>query len=108
MGIIYLTFKAKNVPPSCYSKAVETKKYMISYDLKVPGQDYQTLYDELKNIDAKRVLASQWVFNRANTTASGLRDYFRSFLDSNDRLLIVEINGTGWAGWNLISKINQM
>ena len=83
-------------------------KYMISYDLVTPGKDYQTLYDELEEFSAKRVLESQWVFNRINTTPAGLRDHFRGFIDSNDRLLIVEIDGDGWAGLNLISKINEM
>ena len=83
-------------------------KYMISYDLVAPGKDYQTLYDELENLNAKRVLKSQWVLNRFNTTPTGLRDHFRGFIDSNDRLLIVEINGDGWSGWNLISKISEM
>ena len=83
-------------------------KYMISYDLVAPGQDYQTLYDALEEFSAKRVLESQWVFNRVSTTPSNLRDYFLKFIDSNDRLLIVEIDGSGWSSWNLISQIDQM
>ena len=83
-------------------------KYMISYDLVAPGRNYQTLYDQLGIFNARRVLESQWVFNRLNTTPTGLRDHFRGFIDSNDRLLIVEIGGAGWSGWNLISNINEM
>lgn len=52
-------------------------RYMISYDLRNPGRNYQTLYDELESFKAKPVLESQWVFRRYNITAQGLRDYFR-------------------------------
>lgn len=59
--------------------------YLISYDLIKPGKDYAALIDELKKLGAKRILLSQWVVRRGNTTAEALRDYFRSFIDSNDR-----------------------
>lgn len=84
-------------------------KYMICYDLQRPIQDYPTLYRVLiENFNAKRVLESQWVFRRINTNAAGLRDYFKNFLDSNDRLLIVSLDNFEWAGWNLVSKISEL
>ena len=84
-------------------------KYMICYDLQKPIQNYPTLYKVLsENFNAKRVLESQWVFRRINTNAAGLRDYFKNFLDSDDRILIVSLENSEWAGWNLITKISEL
>lgn len=84
-------------------------KYMICYDLQKPIQDYPALYKVLlENFNAKRVLESQWVFRRINTNAAGLRDYFKKFLDGDDRLLIVSLDNSEWAGWNLIAKISEL
>ena len=83
-------------------------RYVISYDLRNPGQDYQTLYDALAAIGAKRVLQSQWCARRNNTTAKGLRDHFRQYMDSNDRILVTSIDSANWSGWNLINKISEM
>ena len=83
-------------------------RYVISYDLRKPGRDYDTLYEELKRFHAKRVLQSEWCLRHSDTTAAKLRDHFRKFMDSNDRILVVAIDGTGWAGHNLINKISKM
>ena len=83
-------------------------KYMINYDLRAPGRDYQSLYDELEDFKARRVLESQWVFNRYNTNARSLRDYFWQFLDSNDRLLIAALDSSDWAGRNLMFDPNNL
>lgn len=71
--------------------------YFITYDLR-KERDYQKLYDELKNFEAVQVLESTWCFKRVNTSANGLRDYFKRFIDSNDGLLIVE--SSDWATFN--------
>ena len=78
---------------------------VISYDLRNPGRNYQSLYNELENFNAKRILESQWVFRRNKTNAKGLRDYFKKFVDSNDRILITSIEDANWASSNLITKI---
>jgi hypothetical protein len=68
--------------------------YTITYDLR-NQRDYQTLYEELARFKAVRILESQWCFNRINTTASGLRDHFKGFVDSDDGLFIAEVDD--WA-----------
>lgn len=68
--------------------------YFLSYDLR-NARDYQKLYDELDSFKAVRVLESTWCFNRDKTTASGLRDYFKNFVDSDDAILVSESNN--WA-----------
>lgn len=83
-------------------------KYLISYDLSLPRREYELLYDTLEEMGAKRVLQSQWCVRKSNTTAKKLRAHFKKVIDSNDRLLIVPISGTGWAGRRLINDINSL
>lgn len=73
--------------------------YFLDYDLR-KTRNYQPLYDELANFMAVRVLESSWCFNRFNTSATGLRDYFKQFIDSDDGLSVVEV--TGWATRNAL------
>ena len=71
--------------------------YFLSYDLR-GERDYQKLYNELKTFKAKQVLESTWCFNRANTTTSKLRDYFKKYIDKDDGLLVDE--SVDWATFN--------
>lgn len=68
--------------------------YFLTYDLR-KEKDYQKLYDELSSFNAVRVLKSTWCFRRVDTTAEGLREYFKQFIDADDGLLIDE--STAWA-----------
>lgn len=70
--------------------------YLISYDLDKPGQDYPRLIGELERLGAVRVLYSEWVF-RSTSSAKEIRDWLKSFIDSNDMLLVVAL--TGEAAW---------
>lgn len=83
-------------------------RYVISYDLNNPGQDYEPLIAALKRSGAKRVLQSQWCGRWNNTTAAKIRDAFWKFMDSNDRLLVTCIDSKDWAAMNLINKISDM
>lgn len=83
-------------------------RYSLSYDLMSPGQNYQKLWDQLKAFDAKRVLESQWVFRRVNTSAAGLRDYFKQYIDANDRLVVLCVDSDDWATWNAKAKISDI
>ena len=74
--------------------------YFLSYDLRKPRRNYQPLYDELSDFEAVRVLESLWCFNRVNTSASGLRNYFKQFIDSDDGLCVTEVSD--WATRNAL------
>lgn len=71
--------------------------YFLTYDLR-KSKNYQVLCDELKSFNAVRILESTWCFNRVNTSASGLRDYFKKYIDSDDALIVSEV--TDWASYN--------
>lgn len=66
--------------------------YFLTYDLR-KERDYQPLYDELENFNAIRILESTWCFKRTNTDSAGLRDYFKKYIDSNDGLMVSNVNG---------------
>ena len=68
--------------------------FFLSYDLR-KARNYQTLYNELSSFKAVRILESSWCFNRINTNAASLRDYFKGFIDSDDGLIISEVNDWG-------------
>ena len=71
--------------------------YFLTYDLR-RKRDYQSLYDELKKFDAIKILESTWCFNRINTDARRLRDYFARLLDSDDGLMVSQVEA--WASLN--------
>jgi hypothetical protein len=73
-------------------------QFLISYDLRQPGRNYQPLWDELARVGAFRVLLSAWYLN-GNYTCSQLRDHFRQYIDANDALLVVEFAyNAAWTG----------
>lgn len=73
--------------------------YLITYDLRAPGQDYQQLIARLESLGAVRNLASTWTVYRRNTSASDLYTDLWRFMDSNDLLLVVRFDD--WRGWVL-------
>ncbi len=81
-------------------------RYVVSYDLKAPGKDYEKLWGALRAMKAERILESEWVLRRSNTSVTELRDNFRQLIDSNDRLLVVCIDSADWSGRNLKVKIS--
>ena len=79
--------------------------YFINYDLR-KSRDYQKLYDALELFKAVRILESLWCFNRFNTSAKDLRDYFKQFIDSDDGLCVSEVSD--WATWNVLGTPNDL
>lgn len=78
--------------------------YLISYDLDKPGQDYPRLITELERLGAVKVLYSEWMF-RSTSSAKEIRDWLKSFIDSNDMLLVVAL--TGEAAWTSLMVSND-
>lgn len=85
-------------------------RYTIHYDLLAPEtvNDYKRLRNALTELGAKKLLYSGWVVNRYNTSSENLRDYLFQFMDSNDRLIVQEVDGAGWASMNTITKISDV
>lgn len=80
--------------------------FFLEYDIRSRNHDYDPLYKVLEEFNAVRVLKSLWCFNRVNTTASGLRDFFRKYVHSDDSLCVSEV--TDWATWSAIATPNAL
>jgi hypothetical protein len=74
--------------------------YFLEYDLR-KQRNYQRLYEELESFGAKRILESLWCFNIFNTDTTKLRDYFKSFIDADDGLIVIECSS--WAKFNTLA-----
>ena len=64
--------------------------YIVSYTLKQPGQDYQSLYDALEALNAHREQESFWLVN-VSDTAKVLHNHLKGVMDENDRLWVSEL-----------------
>ena len=71
-------------------------KFEVSYDLRKPGRNYESLWKRLGDWGATRVLQSVWIIDR-QTTAAQIRDDLAHHIDTNDGLLVTGL--TGEAAW---------
>lgn len=77
------------------------KTFLITYDLKRPGQNYSDLYDAIKSEgDWQHPLESIWaVKTGTSVSARTLYKRLRSYIDEKDYLFIVEITDQDRQGW---------
>ena len=69
--------------------------FMVSYDLNAPGKDYTALLVAIREYECCHTLKSAF-FIEANTTAGVIRDNLAQYLDANDALYVVRLQGN-WA-----------
>lgn len=70
--------------------------FIVAYDLKQTGQNYQCITHKLNQMPNCHAQGSVW-FVDYNGTAVNLRDHLQSCLDQND-VLFVDYVSKGWAG----------
>jgi hypothetical protein len=74
---------------------------LVGYDLDKPGQNYPKLEAALKEFGVWwHELDSTWIV-RADLTTVQLRDQLAALVDSNDKLLVIDITGdaAAWKGF---------
>lgn len=73
---------------------------LISYDLKEPNRDYESLYEAIKNAGTSwwHYLESTWIIN-TNLPIDECSNLLHGAMDANDTLLIVDITGKAHQGW---------
>ena len=78
-----------------------TKIFLVTYDLKRPGQNYSDLYDAIKSEgDWQHPLESMWTLKTDNSVlARTLYKRLRPYIDEKDNLFIVEITDQDRQGW---------
>lgn len=72
--------------------------YLISYDLKKPGQKYDDLHDAIKSDEYwSHYLESTWIIETSKKLTD-IADHLVNQIDKNDRLLVIEAkdNYSGW------------
>lgn len=64
--------------------------YIIIYDLRAPGRNYNSLYDAIKSYGTwGKISESAWAIVARGDSAS-IRDYLLRFMDNNDRLMVIK------------------
>jgi hypothetical protein len=75
----------------------------VGYDLNKPGQDYQPLFNKIKELanGYSHSLDSTWLVGSKMTTAQ-FRDALLPFIDNNDELLVMDVTGdaAAWRGFD--------
>jgi len=80
-------------------------KFFISYDLgdsSARRSDYEKIENYLENqLRAQKILLNLWMYNGSlfgGSNVANIKENLRNFLESTDRLFVVE--GTNWDGIN--------
>ena len=77
--------------------------YIISYDLRTPGQNYEALYNAIKAYgNWAKINESLWAVVTQQTAAQ-IRDNLNQHIDSNDRIFVLK-SGMEAAWRNSICK----
>jgi len=72
-------------------------KYLVTYDLSKPGQNYDDLTEHLKAYGTySHSLQSVWLIV-TDKTAKEVREAAQAYMDANDKVLVVGL--TGEASW---------
>ena len=80
---------------------VDKKVYLITYDLNDPGQRYEDVINAIKKTSDGKYLSawkSSYLIRSNYQTASEVFDYIYPFIDTNDRIIVMEVTGN-YAGW---------
>jgi hypothetical protein len=72
--------------------------YLITYDLKAPGRNYQPVHDYLKRFLNCKKLESVWLIETTLST-SAIRDELTKLVDANDVIFVIRLVKDG-AGRN--------
>ena len=66
-------------------------KYLITYDLLDPGQDYSELYEAIQSFgDARHGMQNVW-FLESESSATEIRDDLKLHVDENDKIFVCAI-----------------
>lgn len=69
---------------------MEKHCYIIMYDLRTPGRDYNILYNAIKSyVYWGKITESSWAIV-SELDAFTIRDHLRKCIDLNDRLMVIK------------------
>ncbi|WP_281980342.1 hypothetical protein [Tenacibaculum mesophilum] len=77
------------------------KTYLIGYDLNKEGQNYNSLISEIKKLGNWWHCLDSTLIIKSNSSAVIIRNHLSKFIDENDKLLVVRLEGEGaWLGFD--------
>ena len=80
-------------------------RFIVSYDLRAPGRNYDALYVSLKSFPAwAQISESTWAIH-SESNSEGIREHLKRNIDSNDRLFVARL--TGEAAWTSAISSND-
>jgi hypothetical protein len=72
--------------------------YLISYDIAEKNHDYQSLWDRLEELQATKILYSEWLYPHGNAgMAKPVADDLLDHMAKGDSLLVQEVGAD--AAW---------
>jgi len=75
------------------------RAYIISYDLRNPGQNYETLLQRIKSYSSWARLGGSAYIIISNDSAADIRNYLMAVLDNNDKIFVGVVNApAAWRG----------
>lgn len=78
---------------------VKNMKYLVTYDLLSPGQDYDKLYDAIKSLSSDyRKMQNVW-FIKSSLSAEYIRNTLKDAVDKNDKIFVCKPED--WASSNM-------
>lgn len=81
--------------------------HWVNYDLNKAGQDYDSLIKYLKSHQSWAKPLKSSFFVKTDLSASQLRDGIKKHIDETDDVVVVRVNGSGWATSGLSAKLNE-
>ncbi len=80
---------------------------LVSYDLVAPGKDYEPLWDFLKSHNSWATPLLSVYLVKSQQTASDFLDSVRRHVDSNDKVIVIDVTGDTAAWVNLDPKVSE-
>jgi hypothetical protein len=74
--------------------------YLVTYDLNVPGKNYENLWSALKQYDYIRDIGldSVW-FLSTTSSAEQVSNHLKAHIDASDRLIVTQLQQGTHQGW---------
>ena len=84
---------------------MENHCYIIMYDLRAPGRNYEQLYQAIKSYGTwGKLTESSWAIV-SDQTAENIRNFLLNFIDNNDRIMVIRSGQS--AAWRNIKANND-
>jgi CRISPR/Cas system-associated endoribonuclease Cas2 len=71
---------------------------LVTYDLRQPGRNYQSVHDYLRRYTHCKGMESVWLLD-TQSSCEKIRDDLNALIDTNDRTFVVRL-AHNWNSWN--------